>query len=482
MQVAEDQRTSYVDFEIEAGRGMVRAASKLAGEAHAEFKAPYSEPERDALRIWLEQAISINRGTSGGVASNLRLDDPRRVGEQLFEALFQPPIYSLYEKSRAIAIDRGMAGLRLKLRLLDDVAALPWELLYDPRDDYLALTPRLSLVRYLEAPVPIRPLGVEGPLHILLIAGAPEGLDLAAEIRNVYEALRDLVAGKQVVLDLLERATIEQIYDATRARPVHIVHYMGHSQAPKPDLPAQLLLSNEAGDSRAVEVDTIWRMLRRADQLRLIWLNSCSSAVGRDAALVGSLTSAAARFVASGVPAVIANQLRISDRAAIIVARALYTNLAQGMPVDVALTEARVKVSVTALESLEWATPVLFMRAPDGMLFQRSAPATSGSVRGPAVLGDTVKGDNITVGDIVTSSGIAIGRGASSQVSSSQLPPTPHVDELLQQQITEKRRRLAQRRLQAARYGISTPPEVAIEIEDLEREIAALQRQIGSGG
>jgi CHAT domain len=49
-------------------------------------------------------------------------------------------------------------------------------------------------------------------------------------------------------------------------------------------------------------------------------------------------------------------------------------------------------------------------------------------------------------------------------------------DDERQALIREKRRRLHQRELTAARYGINTPPEVAIEIEDLKREIAALER------
>lgn len=49
-------------------------------------------------------------------------------------------------------------------------------------------------------------------------------------------------------------------------------------------------------------------------------------------------------------------------------------------------------------------------------------------------------------------------------------------DDERQALIREKKRRLHQRELTAARYGINTPPEVAIEIEDLTREIAALER------
>jgi hypothetical protein len=41
--------------------------------------------------------------------------------------------------------------------------------------------------------------------------------------------------------------------------------------------------------------------------------------------------------------------------------------------------------------------------------------------------------------------------------------------------IRAKKRRLNALYLQAARYGINTPPEVSIEIEDLEKEIEQLQ-------
>jgi hypothetical protein len=42
--------------------------------------------------------------------------------------------------------------------------------------------------------------------------------------------------------------------------------------------------------------------------------------------------------------------------------------------------------------------------------------------------------------------------------------------------IRAKKRRLNALNLQAARYGINAPPEVSIEIEDLEKEIRQLER------
>jgi hypothetical protein len=48
----------------------------------------------------------------------------------------------------------------------------------------------------------------------------------------------------------------------------------------------------------------------------------------------------------------------------------------------------------------------------------------------------------------------------------------------LQELIRTNRRRLNQRQLQAAKYGIGVDPSISIEIEDLTKEIAQLERQL----
>jgi len=71
----------------------------------------------------------------------------------------------------------------------------------------------------------------------------------------------------------------------------------------------------------------------------------------------------------AGVPAVVAMQFPISDQAAIAFTDCLYPRLAQGLPLDTAVGEARKAIRIADRSSLEWATPVLFMRTPDGKLF-----------------------------------------------------------------------------------------------------------------
>jgi hypothetical protein len=62
-------------------------------------------------------------------------------------------------------------------------------------------------------------------------------------------------------------------------------------------------------------------------------------------------------------------QYEITDKAAIELSRTFYEALSDGIPVDMAVGEARKAVSLAVTNSLEWGTPVLYMRSPDGVLF-----------------------------------------------------------------------------------------------------------------
>ena len=68
-------------------------------------------------------------------------------------------------------------------------------------------------------------------------------------------------------------------------------------------------------------------------------------------------------------------------------ARAFYEALADGLPVDGAVWEARKAVSLAVTNTVEWGTPVLYMRTPDGILFD--LVTASPAVKPPAALRDT---------------------------------------------------------------------------------------------
>ncbi|NDJ53428.1 MAG: hypothetical protein GYB68_10135, partial [Chloroflexi bacterium] len=117
--------------------------------------------------------------------------------------------------------------------------------------------------------------------------------------------------------------------------------------------------------------------------------------------------------------------------AAIAMAANFYMSLADGYPIDAAMSEAR-KAIYGLGNNIEFGTPVLYMRAPDGRIFNvagkdggmteeekeaASAPKTE-------VHGDVVGGDAISIGNISGSQGIAIGRGSSAVVNTGPANPT----------------------------------------------------------
>jgi tetratricopeptide (TPR) repeat protein len=95
-------------------------------------------------------------------------------------------------------------------------------------------------------------------------------------------------------------------------------------------------------------------------------LNACDT--GRGSAL-DVFSSTAGALVRRGIPAVVAMQFAISDPAAICFAQTFYQNVAKRQPVDVSVMRARRALRRAKKGTLEWGTPVLYLRAPDGRVF-----------------------------------------------------------------------------------------------------------------
>jgi tetratricopeptide (TPR) repeat protein len=116
-------------------------------------------------------------------------------------------------------------------------------------------------------------------------------------------------------------------------------------------------------------------MLRDHSSLRLAVLNACEA--GRtDPA--DPFAGVADTLVRRGIPAVVAMQFEVTDHAAVEFAPALYGALAAGRTVDAAVAEAR--KAMYTVSPLEWATPVLYLRADDARLFDisdRPAPTVN---------------------------------------------------------------------------------------------------------
>ncbi len=169
-----------------------------------------------------------------------------------------------------------------------------------------------------------------------------------------------------------------------RRQPYHVFHFIGHGGFDQQSQSGVLLLEDERGLSRLISGHHLGTLLHNHAALRLALLNACE---GARTAMNDPFACVAQQLVQQGLPAVIAMQFEITDPAAITLAQEFYAALADGYPVDAALTEARVAL-FTQGNDIEWGTPVLYLRAQDGLLFAVEA-AMEGAGVGTATDGSS---------------------------------------------------------------------------------------------
>ena len=161
-------RLAYLDFDLEIGPGQgreypVAVLRSPAGEAREVMRFPFDELQLDSRLKDLQIALL----RSGGRRRQILSSEEQAVqafGRALFNALFAAEVRSRYDVSQSKAAEQDR-GLRVKLRITaPELAALPWEFLYDSRQaDFVCMSRNTPLVRYLECPQPIQPLAASCP-------------------------------------------------------------------------------------------------------------------------------------------------------------------------------------------------------------------------------------------------------------------------------------------------------------------------------
>ena len=363
----------YLDFELSVERAVngyaVSVVRSPAGEAKEMVAFPYGELALENRLKDLKIALLSSGGGFRRIALTEEEASVKELGSAFFDFLMAGEVRSLFYESKREA-ERDGRGLRLKLRVdAPELAALPWEFLHDPRtDDYFSLASDTPLIRYLPIAQSPRPLMVTPPLRILGMVASPNGyetLDVDLEKQRVERALTNLQADRLVQLTWLEGGSWRALQREMRRSDWHIFHFIGHGGFDKERDEGFLAFADEQGEAERIHASQLARLLDKRS-LRLVLLNACEGAKGGQ---YDVFSSTAATLAQRSVPAVVAMQYAISDWAAVEFARSFYEALADGLPVDAAVTEARRSLSFARPNSVEWGTPVLYLRAADGALF-----------------------------------------------------------------------------------------------------------------
>jgi uncharacterized protein YjiK len=291
----------------------------------------------------------------------------REVGQALFRALLGTG--EVAGRYRAAERDED---LRLVLRIDDPVlAGLPWESMYDDGIGTYVCR-RHQLVRHVGVPAAAAQLAVNPPLRILGIVSSPRGLyqlDVDKEKDNLTRAL---AGNASVQLTWAPSASWADLQDVLLSGTWHVVHFIGHGDFDPDRDEGVLALTGEDGRKDLVEASRFVDLLRQARPMpRLVVLNSCS---GAESGITDLFSGTAAALVRGGVTAVAAMQYEITDHAAIAFARGFYRAIASSRGVDEAISSGRVAILGLSGKTLEWVTPVLYLRGNDSHLFTVPAP------------------------------------------------------------------------------------------------------------
>ena len=268
-------------------------------------------------------------------------------------------------------------GLRLRL-ILDDsrLANIPWEYINIPAGPdetepygFLAMDPRISIVRHEPLPIAPAPMRCELPLKLLVGMASPNGmpkLDLVAERGYIEEALAG-VDGIRVTF--VEDMTVDSLEEA--CRDAHMFHFAGHGaffweRGNETFGNGVIFLQSSDGGKVPFPVHNLALTLRGGG-VRVALLGSCETG-RRDG--VNPWGGVAPAMMRAGLPAAIGMQYSVYDETAISFTRRFYRAIASGLSLDEAVTLGRLGMyNEEGERGVDWGVPVLYLRSNDGVLF-----------------------------------------------------------------------------------------------------------------
>lgn len=372
------QPTYAFDLFIEKNEdGMYsRVMDSPVGTAAAIFRMPIGSAEIETLA----RAASSPYKPDSRQFENARLA-ARDLGIRLFDAVFAGEVGSLFHRCMDIAYQQS-TRLRIRLSLTDapELMRLPWEAMFNYlRDEYMALSPHAPFTRFLELSHHIRPLKVQAPLRMLVVIADPPGyppVEAEREWLGLVDTLDVLGAGRKLVVERMARPTLFELQRRLRQQAYHILHFVGHSLFNSQAQESYLVIEDEQGRGRLVSGAHLGTILRDHFALRLVVLHSCGAwqPLPRE-----PFTHVAYSLVKRGIPCAVAIPYELTDRAGQSLNFELYSRIAAGEEMDVALAEAR-RTMLANTAGIEWAAPVLVSRIPDGRIFDVQPAAESATL------------------------------------------------------------------------------------------------------
>ena len=303
-------------------------------------------------------------------------EDAEQLGQTLRSFLFPTLIRDLFLRTKERAESEGKAGVRVRLNIFResrDLYQIPWEYVRDDKA-FMALNEETPVVRYMPTNRAPQDVGVPEKVRILVAWASPsdqELLDVEGEVAVVKEALAPLIERGRVEVEIVGNAQASKLRRTVRKMKPHILHFIGHGILQESGEGA-LALEARDGTTALIDAEKLLVLLQ-GDDTKLVMLSACQTAATSedepDHKSARALMGVAPKLVWGGTPAVVAMQFNLPDDAGAPFMETFYEFLADGKPLDTAVTEARIGLYFDFDDQIFWAIPVLFMRAPDGNIW-----------------------------------------------------------------------------------------------------------------
>ncbi len=233
---------------------------------------------------------------------------------------------------------------------------LPWETLQRPSSTPIALDSRFSVVRKVVS-ISSKPPTFPKHIKLLVIAADVSGFEpisADAEIKELEALERE---NKYLSYEVIRENAFEKLRTTLRDGGHQILHFIGHGTAPSRHEPGRLVFKAANGGPDNIEVDRFISTITDQTALELVILNCCHGATATELN-----ADVASRLALAGIPATLAMQEKLSDRAAVAFTHSFYKCLVDHLSPEEALVEARHAMWTTSRESIEWAKPVLYLQ------------------------------------------------------------------------------------------------------------------------
>ncbi|AUX45918.1 uncharacterized protein SOCE26_074200 [Sorangium cellulosum] len=350
----------WLEIDLARAGAEVRAGAR---GSRGEQTAPHSlGPDLDAEAL-SRFAVAVRAAAARGrpLAAGL-LDTAQALQRAVLDGGIDP--------LRARLAEAAGGPLLVRLGLHDlELQAVPWEALCKPGEamGFWASSPDLLPVRGVTTDEPWQPRAVRGALRLLAVA--PTGSAGLAVLRSALAERID--AGEIEWLDPIEgpAASVSGLFDRLRREPIpHVLHFLGHG-GQQGGAPVLRLADNDDGDETWLPVELLAQQLKASLRgfLRLIVLEAC------EGARPTVFASAAELLARAGADAVVAHLWPVKANVARTCSTELYRALAGASrskgDIAAAMNEAR-RAMLGAFEgSAEAFSPVVYLRGPDGVLF-----------------------------------------------------------------------------------------------------------------